>query len=109
MLSGLQPQEHALLTEPHSFQCPMTLLGGGDSAAVLYAAYAWAETMGVRFMLHEDVLPDQLVCYHSVQTHVFIIRYHRGVFLRKHSEISMPITSTRDTCEYALTLTHTNA
>jgi hypothetical protein len=38
----------------------LTLAGGGD-VAVLYAAYHFAETLGVRFYLHGDVLPDQRI------------------------------------------------
>lgn len=34
------------------------LIAGGDDAGLLYAAYAFAEQMGVRFYLHGDVIPD---------------------------------------------------
>ena len=37
----------------------MLLVTGGDDAGVLYAAYALAEVLGVRFYLHGDVVPDE--------------------------------------------------
>lgn len=36
-------------------------LTGGSDVAVLYAAYHFAETLGVRFYLHGDVVPDQRI------------------------------------------------
>ena len=36
-------------------------LSGGSELAVLYAAYQFAESIGVRFYLHGDVLPDQRI------------------------------------------------
>ena len=35
------------------------LLVGGDGVGTLYAAYQFAEQLGVRFYLHGDVIPDQ--------------------------------------------------
>jgi len=35
------------------------LLTGGDDSGTLYAAYRFAESLGVRFHLHGDVIPDQ--------------------------------------------------
>ena len=35
------------------------LVTGGDDAGTLYAAYRLAETLGVRFYLHGDVIPDE--------------------------------------------------
>ncbi len=77
---ALQAQEHALLTQLNTPTCPTTLLAGGDSAAVLYAAYAWAEAVGVRFMLHEDVLPDQLVSYQYVCVCYVLYRAHTNTY-----------------------------
>ena len=37
------------------------LLVGGDDVGTLYAAYQFAEQLGVRFYLHGDVIPDQQV------------------------------------------------
>ena len=37
------------------------LLVGGDGVGTLYAAYQFAEQLGVRFYLHGDVIPDQRV------------------------------------------------
>jgi hypothetical protein len=37
------------------------LLAGGDDVGTLYAAYQFAEQLGIRFYLHGDVIPDQRV------------------------------------------------
>lgn len=39
------------------------LICGGDDQATLYGAYRFAETLGVRFYLHGDVLPDKQISY----------------------------------------------
>ena len=39
----------------------LLLLTGGDDLATLYAAYRFAESLGVRFHLHGDVIPDEQV------------------------------------------------
>ncbi len=39
------------------------LLVGGDGVGTLYAAYQFAEHLGVRFYLHGDVIPDQRVAW----------------------------------------------
>jgi len=39
---------------------------GGSSVAVLYGAYHFAETIGVRFYLHGDVIPDEQLCIFSI-------------------------------------------
>ena len=36
-----------------------TTIAGGSELGVLYGAYRYAELLGVRFYLHEDVLPDE--------------------------------------------------
>ncbi len=53
----LGPQDFWLRTlqEPRR---RVLLLTGGSDTAVLYAAYRYAEHLGVRFYLHGDVLPD---------------------------------------------------
>ncbi len=38
-------------------------LTGGSDVAVLYAAYQFAESLGVRFYLHGDVLPDKRMAF----------------------------------------------
>lgn len=37
----------------------ITLVTGGSEVATLYAAYGFAEKLGVRFYLHGDVVPDE--------------------------------------------------
>ncbi|MHB0957868.1 MAG: hypothetical protein ACYC6N_19210 [Pirellulaceae bacterium] len=39
----------------------VVLLVGGDGVGTLYAAYQFAERLGIRFYLHGDVIPDQQV------------------------------------------------
>ena len=38
---------------------PALLVAGGDPVGTLYAAYRFAEHLGVRFYLHGDVIPDE--------------------------------------------------
>ena len=68
-LSSLAPQSYWLKTFPDE-RTPIThqksktkhrrlLLTGGDDAGTLYAAYRFAEALGVRFYLHGDVMPDE--------------------------------------------------
>ena len=40
---------------------PVVVLAGGDDLGTLYAAYRFAERLGVRFFLHGDVLPDERI------------------------------------------------
>ncbi len=40
---------------------PVLLVVGGDGIGALYAAYHFAERLGVRFYLHGDVLPDRRI------------------------------------------------
>ena len=62
-MDSLVPQSYWLKTIPHERSghvgAQMLLAAGGDDAGVLYAAYALAETLGVRFYLHGDVIPDE--------------------------------------------------
>ncbi len=37
------------------------IISGGSDQAVLYAAYEFAEQLGIRFYLHGDVIPDQKI------------------------------------------------
>jgi hypothetical protein len=53
---GLAPDEYVLETKGRTAY----LLGGGDTGT-LYAAYRFAERLGVRFYLHGDVIPDQKI------------------------------------------------
>ena len=69
-LAALAPQAYCLKTFPTGQPAienqisniknpPFLLLAGGDDAGVLYAAYRFAERLGVRFYLHGDVVPDK--------------------------------------------------
>ena len=53
----LAPQEYCLKTleQPRG---RVLVLAGGDDTGTLYAAYRYAEHLGVRFYLHGDVIPD---------------------------------------------------
>jgi hypothetical protein len=62
-LEGLAPQSYCLKTLSPA-QSPgaggaLLLVIGGDDAGTLYAAYGFAERLGVRFYLHGDVIPDE--------------------------------------------------
>ena len=57
-IHALQPQQYTLKTLDSTWgRC--VLLAGGDDTATLYAAYGFAEKLGVRFYLHGDVIPDR--------------------------------------------------
>lgn len=69
-LEGLAPQAYWLKTIAQSpardsgrpasrGRHPLLLLTGGDDLGTLYAAYRFAESLGVRFHLHGDVVPDE--------------------------------------------------
>ena len=45
------------------------LLVGGDDVGTLYAAYQFAEQLGVRFYLHGDVVPDQRIPFALTDLH----------------------------------------
>lgn len=55
------PGTHQLVTVRTEARRRHLLLTGTDDVATLYAAYRWAEHLGVRFYLHGDVLPDARV------------------------------------------------
>lgn len=56
-LDALTPHEYWLKTFRPKCSS-LLLLTGGDDVGTLYAAYRFAETLGVRFYLHGDTLPD---------------------------------------------------
>lgn len=59
-VDGLGEQQYLLKTirfEGH----PVVLIAGGDATGALYGAYRFAETLGVRFYLNGDVIPDQKI------------------------------------------------
>lgn len=56
-LESLAPETFWLRTFKRG-ATPVLLLTGGDDVGTLYAAYRFAETLGVRFYLHGDVVPD---------------------------------------------------
>jgi hypothetical protein len=62
-MSSLAPQSFWLTTFPRERSggagAQVMLVAGGDDTGVLYAAYALAEELGVRFYLHGDVVPDE--------------------------------------------------
>jgi len=58
---GLPAQTYRLKTDIAAAGHRELTLAGGSDVAVLYAAYRFAETLGVRFYLHGDVLPDRKI------------------------------------------------
>ncbi len=62
-LEDLAPQSYCLKTlapgQPPGAGRARLLVVGGDDAGTLYAAYRFAERLGVRFYLHGDVIPDE--------------------------------------------------
>jgi hypothetical protein len=56
-LASLQNQEYLLKTIQAEGR-RIVLVVGGDDVGTLYAAYRFAEHLGVRFYLHGDVIPD---------------------------------------------------
>jgi hypothetical protein len=59
-VKSLAPQQFLLKTWTHGDRTAL-LVVGGDPIGTLYGAYRFAETLGVRFYLHGDVLPDKQV------------------------------------------------
>ena len=53
----LKPQEFTVRTDTKNGPWVWWIVGG-DEVGTLYGAYQFAEKLGVRFGLHEDVLPD---------------------------------------------------
>ena len=60
---GLGAQAYRMKTVGGADKGRTLYLTGGDDVAVLYAAYQFAETLGARFYLHGDVLPDQRITF----------------------------------------------
>ena len=56
-MAALGEQDYLLRTLEHDGAWTVYLVGGSDTAT-LYAAYRFAESLGVRFYLHGDVIPD---------------------------------------------------
>jgi hypothetical protein len=57
-LDALAPQERLLVTVRRPGREALVVTGG-DEQGVLYAAYRFAEHLGVRFSLHGDTIPDE--------------------------------------------------
>ena len=55
---SLDRQQYRLKTEADNDRKVLRITGG-SGVAVLYGAYHFAETLGVRFYLHGDVIPDE--------------------------------------------------
>lgn len=59
-LAQLEPQQYLIKTVLWKKR-KVVLIAGGDSAGTLYAAYRFAEHLGIRFYLHGDTIPDKQV------------------------------------------------
>jgi len=57
-LNQIEGEQYILQTIAQSGR-KITLICGGNEIGTLYAAYRFAESLGVRFYLHGDVIPDQ--------------------------------------------------
>jgi len=57
-IESLAPQQYLLKTLKDRTK-PTLLIVGGDPVGTLYAAYRFAEKLGVRFYLHGDTVPDE--------------------------------------------------
>jgi len=58
LLNDLGPQDYVLKTRDDEDGFRVVYLVGGSEVSTLYAAYRFAEHLGVRFYLHGDVVPD---------------------------------------------------
>ncbi len=58
----LAEEEYYLKTSKNSESEKLVVSGGSDQA-VLYAAYEFAEQLGIRFYLHGDVIPDGKIVF----------------------------------------------
>jgi len=56
-VNSLEPQQYLLKTIAFG-DYQAVLITGGDSIGTLYAAYRFAEHLGVRFYMHGDTIPD---------------------------------------------------
>ncbi len=59
-VNSLQSQEYLLRTTKFKNHRAV-LITGGDAVGTLYAAYRFAEHLGVRFYLHGDTIPDERI------------------------------------------------
>jgi len=59
MAKDLGEQEYLLRTVRDAKGRSVVYLIGGSDIATLYAAYRFAEHLGIRFYLHGDVIPDE--------------------------------------------------
>jgi len=57
-INRLGEQEYLLKTIPRG-KANVVLVAGGDGPGTLYGAYRFVESLGVRFYLHGDVVPDK--------------------------------------------------
>ncbi len=64
--SRLQDQAYMLKTVKNK-GCTIAVLCGGSDISTLYAAYRFAEHLGVRFYLHGDVIPDEKTSFQMPQ------------------------------------------
>lgn len=62
--AALAEQAYRLKTEAVAEGRRVCTLSGGSDVAVLYAAYRFAEVLGVRFFLHGDTIPDAKIPLH---------------------------------------------
>jgi len=58
----LQPEEYYLKSNK-SGDLEKLVVSGGTDQAILYAAYEFAEQLGVRFYLHGDLIPDGKIVF----------------------------------------------
>jgi Malectin domain len=58
VIAGLKPQDYLLQSVDTEEGLRTVYLIGGSDVGALYAAYRFAEHLGVRFYLHGDVVPD---------------------------------------------------
>ncbi|UCD50442.1 MAG: hypothetical protein JSW27_23320 [Phycisphaerales bacterium] len=59
-VASLKPQQYRVKATEYQGR-KAVVIGGGDAIGTLYGAYRFAETLGVRFYLHGDVVPDEQV------------------------------------------------
>ncbi len=59
----LEPQAYAFDAVNREGGSRLLTIRGGSSVGVLYGAYHLAETLGVRFYLHGDVVPDRKIAF----------------------------------------------
>jgi hypothetical protein len=60
LINSLEPQQYLIKTVNFRNR-QAVLITGGDSVGTLYAAYRFAEHIGVRFYLHGDTIPDERI------------------------------------------------